>query len=475
MDKSSIRRQIDTVKRELETHIQNGKIHPDVQPAITALFRILEIIVTILLTKKTRKNSSNSGLPPSQDFGSNGNRNKEGEQGNERPKSPCLGNVRDTESIETVTPTECSGCGADLKEAPVADTEERKEIDILYEINEHTVIAESKECSDCGQENIAEFPQGMDGPIQYGIGIKASIINFLIFQMLPLQRVQDHFTGLIGRVISQATMLKYISNFSKALQFWEEYAIDQMLMSGVIHVDGTSMRVNKKTFWVHTYSCGALVLQFIHPSRGREAIEDIGILERYGGVIIHDCWGPYFTYKNVAHALCLAHILRELKFIEDSTGDRWATNLKKLLQEAIELVQSRKSRILTRKEYKRLQRRYRNILTRALSELPEFPEDNTGKRGRAKHTEAQNLWLRLDEYEAEVLLFARMKEVEPTNNRAERDLRMSKVKKKVSGCFRTEEMAKHFYRITGYLKTMRNKGFSSMEAITMALKGEIPM
>ena len=138
------------------------------------------------------------------------------------------------------------------------------------------------------------------------------------------------------------------------------------------------------------------------------------------------------------------------------------------------MVNKKKSRVLTEKEYKRLQRRYRNILTRALGELPLFPESK-GKKGRVKHTDAQNLWLRLDKYEFEVLLFARMKEVDPTNNRAERDLRMSKVKKKVSGCFRTEEMARHFCRITSYVKTMKNKGYSSLEAITMALKGNIPI
>ena len=373
------------------------------------------------------------------------------------------------------TPSKCSTCGCNLKKADIVDTEERKEIDITYEVHEYTVTSEIKECPDCGQENIAKFPEGMSGPLQYGIGIKAAIINFLCFQMLPLQRVQDHFTGLIGGVISQATMLKYVSNFSETLEFWEQWAVDQILQAGVIHVDETSMRVNKKNFWVHTYSCGDLVLQFIHPSRGRDAIDDIGILEKYGGVIVHDCWASYFIYEHLTHALCLAHILRELKFIEDSTGNRWATNLKKLLQEAIELVNKRKSRVLNKKEFKRLQRRYRNILTRALSELPEFPEDNGGKRGRPKHTDAQNLWLRLDEYESEVLLFAHRKEVDPTNNRSERDLRMTKVKQKVSGCFRTHEMARHFFRITGYLKTMKNKGYSSLEAVTMALKGEIHM
>ena len=475
MSKQSLRNEIDKLQTESHKILSNKSLPKETKFFIHSMLTILTVVVTLFLEKKTRKNSSNSGLPPSQDFGSNGNRNKERNQTNERPQAPRLDNVRDTESSETVTPTECSGCGTDLKGAPVVDTEERKEIDIVYERHEHTVIVESKECPDCGQENIAEFPQGMNGPLQYGIGIKAAIINFLCFQMLPLKRVQDHFTSLIGRVISPATMLKYVTNFSETLEFWEQCTIDQALKAGVMHIDETSMRVNKKTFWVHTYSCGDLVLQFIHPSRGRDAINDIGILERYGGVIVHDCWAPYFTYEHLTHALCLAHILRELKFIEDSTGDHWATNLKKLLQDAIALVNKRKTRVLTKKEYKRLQRRYRNILTRALSELPKFPADNGGKKGRPKHTDAQNLWLRLKEYESEVLLFACKKEVDPTNNRSERDLRMTKVKQKVSGCFRTYEMARHFFRITSYLKTMRNKGYSSLEAITISLKGEIPM
>ena len=182
---------------------------------------------------------------------------------------------------------------------------------------------------------------------------------------------------------------------------------------------------------------------------------------------------PISLNTDITHALCIAHILRELKFVEDSSSSRWATNLKKLLQETVELVQKRKSKVLTKKEYKTLERRYRNILTRGVKELPTFPE-KSGQRGRTKHTDAQNLWLRLEKYEAEVLLFAKRKEVDPTNNRAERDLRMNKVKKKVSGCFRTEKMAKHFCRITSYIKTMKNKGYSSLEAINLALKGEIP-
>ena len=474
MNKQSLREEINKLQADSKEILANPSLPKETQLFIHSMLTLMTIVVTLLLEKKTRKNSSNSGLPPSQNFGNNGNRNKRAEL-KKQGRPSRFDNVKDTQSSETLTPTECADCGASLKSAKVVDSEERKEIDIIYEVHEHTVTSEVKKCSECGQHNMAEFPEHLSGPLQYGTGIKAAIINFLCFQLLPLQRVQEHFTGLVGRVISQSTMLKYVMNFSETLEFWEQWAVDQVLQAGVIHVDETSMRVNKENFWVHTYSCGELVLQFIHPSRGRDAINDIGILEKYRGVIIHDCWAPYFTYEHLTHAVCLAHILRELKFVEDSTGNRWATNLKKLLQEAIELVNKKKSRVLSKQEFKSLQRRYRNILTRALSELPKFPKDNGGKKGRPKHTDAQNLWLRLDEYESAVLLFARNKDVDPTNNRSERDLRMTKVKQKVSGCFRTHEMARHFFRITSYLKTMKNRGYSSLEAITMALNGKIPM
>ena len=473
MSKASIRSQINEIKASLNKHLQTGAISPEAQPTITALFQILEIIVTLLLEKKARKNSSNSGLPPSQNFAGNGNRNTRGSKEDKR-KGSRLDNSKDTETRETVSPSNCSECGSNLKKAKIKGSEDRQEIDIIYEIQTHTVTSEIKDCPQCGTKNKGQFPKGMDGSIQYGFGIRASIINFAVVQMLSLQRVGEHYMGLVGRLISPSTMLKYISQFSDSLEKWEEEVKNQLIQSMVIHVDETSMRVNGKNYWIHTYSSGDFVLQFIHPSRGGDAIKDIGILEKYGGVLVHDCWSAYFSYKDITHALCAAHLLRELKFVEDSSGFQWATNLKELLQEAIELVQKRKiRRKLTKKEYKTLQRRYRNILTRGLKELPSFPE-KSGKKGRTKHTDAQNLWLRFEKYEAEVLLFAKIREVDPTNNRAERDLRMSKVKKKVSGCFRTEKMAKHYCRITSYIKTMRYKGYSSLEAINLALKGKIP-
>lgn len=238
-------------------------------------------------------------------------------------------------------------------------------------------------------------------------------------------------------------------------------------------MDETSLRVNKKNHWVHVCSAGEDTLKFLHAKRGKAAIEEIGIIPRYGGVIIHDCWASYLSYDHCGHGLCGAHLLRELTFVVESNGYAWAKNMKQLLQETCGRVSRRKRKRLTPREYGNLQKRYRNILTRGEKELPAIPLRQRGQRGKIAKTDAQNLWERFKEHESAVLLFARESTVAFTNNRAERDLRMGKVKQKVSGCFRKEIYAQAYCRISSYLQTMSNKGYNPLVAIQMALSGQI--
>ncbi len=197
------------------------------------------------------------------------------------------------------------------------------------------------------------------------------------------------------------------------------------------------------------------------------------MIPRYGGVIIHDCWASYLAYEHCGHGLCGAHLLRELTFIVEAEGYAWAANMKRLLQQTCARVSRRKSKKLNRGEYAKLQRRYRNILTRGEKALPPIPPKQNGKRGRIAKSDAHNLWERLKEHETAVLLFAKESYVAFTNNRAERDLRMSKVKQKVSGCFRNREYAQAYCRISSYLQTMANHGYNPLVAIQMALSGEL--
>jgi len=260
---------------------------------------------------------------------------------------------------------------------------------------------------------------------------------------------------------------------SHCLEPWEQGAVEQILAMPAIHVDEISLRVEKKNHWIHVCSAGDITLKFLHPKRGVEAIEDIGVIPRYGGVVIHDCWASYLAYDHCGHGLCGSHLLRELTFIVDANGYAWAANMKRLLQETCVIVAKRKRKKLTGREYTNLQKRYRNILTRGEKELPPIPPRQNGKRGRIAKTDAHNLWERLKRHEPAVLLFAKLSHVPFTNNRAERDLRMSKVKQKVSGCFRTKSFAEAYCRISSYLQTMANKGYNPVVAIRLALSGQI--
>ena len=313
----------------------------------------------------------------------------------------------------------------------------------------------------------------MPGPLQYGNGLKAYCINMLTCQMVALNRVQKSVKAMIGTLISEATLLKFVFRLYEASDDWEAAAAEQLLQSAAVNVDETSLRVDKKNHWIHVYSAGDITLKYLHRKRGKEAIESINIIPRYGGTIIHDCWSSYLSYTHCAHGLCGSHLLRELTFIVDANSYIWAANLKRLLQETCKIVSGRKRKKLTTNEYKRLQKRYRTILTRGEKELPSIPEKPSGQRGKMAKSDAHNLWERFKKYEAAVLLFAKDANVSFTNNRAERDLRMAKVKQKVSGCFRSADYAQAYCRISSYLQTMANKGYNPLIAIQMALTGSI--
>ena len=318
------------------------------------------------------------------------------------------------------------------------------------------------------------FPDAFCGPLQYGAGIKAYALNLLIAQMLSLKRVQQSLEPLLGQVISEATILKYVLALHLALENWEKVAIERLLTLPALHVDETSLRVDKKNQWIHVCSGGEITLKFLHEKRGTEAMQAIGVIPRYGGVIVHDCWASYLAYEHCGHGLCGAHLLRELTFIVEADGYSWAKNMKRLLQETCVLVAQRKRKTISARQYENLQKRYRNILTRGEQELPPVPARQSGKRGRIAKSDAHNLWERLKTHETAVLLFARNPHVPFTNNRAERDLRMSKVKQKVSGCFRKPQYAEAYCRISSYLQTMANRGYNPLVSIQLALSGQLP-
>jgi transposase len=473
VNKKSLRQEFDQLKGTYEHLSNEGKIAPEVGALFQAMIMLFELLIAVFMEKKTKKNNRNSSKPSSQ-TGKDETSTQSGTKGKGKQQNGALSaNTRTVETTQVAQLKDCQFCGEPLNDTPATEYERRTKIDIIFEKVVSHVDAEIKVCPRCKMQNKGRFPQDMSGPLQYGPGIKGYVVNLLIAQMISLKRVQKMLQTLIGRVLSEASILKYVMQLHLALEAWEQSAIEQLLQMPTIHVDETSLRVDRKNHWIHVCSAGDITLKFLHPGRGLEAIEQIGVIPRYGGVVIHDCWQSYLSYDHCGHGLCGSHLLRELTFIVDSNGYAWAANIKRLLQENCVIVAKRQSKQLTEKEYKDLQKRYRNILTRGEKQLPPIPPKQNGKRGKVAKSDAHNLWERLKNYETAVLLFAKVSHVPFTNNRAERDLRMSKVKQKVSGCFRTKKYAEAYCRISSYLQTMANKGYNPLVAIQMAFSGQI--
>lgn len=469
----SLRTQFDQIKDNVGQLRDEGKLSLEVLALMQSMIMLFEIMVAAFLEKSVKKNPKNSSIPSSQVEKDN-SATQPGAKGKGRTQNSCsASNFREVVTKEVIKVSHCVTCGVDLSERDADDVEQRIKIDIIFEKRVHKVTAEIKCCPQCDAVTKAPFPGDMPGPLQYGNGLKSYVINLLVAQMIPLKRCQQMIRAMIDQVLSESTLLSYIEKIHKRLERWEDLAVAVLLASSTLHVDETSMRVNRKKQWVHVYSSADITVKKLHIKRGTQAIDEIGIIPKYGGIIIHDCWASYFTYGHCGHALCGAHLVRELTFIIESNEYRWATNIKKLLLDTCKKVSKRNRKKLTRLEYAQLQKRYRNILTRGASELPPVPERKNGQRGRVAKTDAQNLWDRLSEHEASVLLFAKEAHVPFTNNQAERELRMGKVKQKVSGCFRNENLAQAYCRISSYLQTMSAKGYNPLVSIQMALTGEL--
>ena len=433
---------------------------------------LLELIATVLLEKLTPRSSRNSSIPPSQTDGDGDptSRSRNRKKREEVPESPASTRTREEHHVHEAHA--CKHCGEKLTGTEATDHERRTRIDVVFEkVVEHH-DAEIRHCPHCHGETRAAFPDDLHGPRQYGVGIRVFAVHQLM-QMVPLRRTVQSLSAMIGEKLSEATLLGFLTRVHKALAGWEARARQYLLAMPAMHVDETSLRVEKKKPWIHVYSAGEITLKFLHGKRGREAIDDIGLIPKYRNVIIHDCHAPYLSYDHCSHGLCGAHLLRDITFIIDAVNPRWARRMKKLLRDYARRVAKSDECILTDREFRVLRQQYRTILTQARTqhELPPVPPRTKGQRGPVAKPASVTLWQRLKTREADILRFAHDPAVAFTNNRAERDLRMAKVKQKVSGCFRNAAFAKVYCRVSSYLQSMAYSGYSPFQAIHIALAG----
>jgi transposase len=402
-------------------------------------------------------NSANSSKPPSSDGYSKPNpkslRPRSGRKpgGQKGHVGTNLRQVSEPDAVEVHSPKHCT-CGYCLDGAPVDHVERRQVVDLpkkLSHVTEHQLVA--KKCPRCGSMVRAAAPPEAPGPVQYGPRFRALLVYLRDYQLLPYERLTALCRDLLGMGVCKRTIETAQKQMYEALAPFEEAVRAQLLCEAVLHADETGMRVEGKLQWIHSLSASALTLYQAHPKRGGEAIEANGVIPAFQGVLVHDCWRPYFRYGS-EHALCGAHLLRELVGVCENEGHSWAHELSALLEMMSQTTAAREAMPLSPELADWFERMYDDILARGKLELAP-PEKTPGKRGRAKQSKSANLHDRLATHRKAVLRFLRDPIVPFTNNRAERDIRMVKLRQKTSGCARTFTGAQVFARIRSYIST----------------------
>lgn len=430
------------------------------------------------LEERLNKNSRNSNKPPSSDglkkpvskpaFARKKGKKPGGQPGH---RGKTLEICEQPDHFNEILPEKCP-CGQALDKDSAAVIEVRQVFDLpqpKLEVTEHVVLGCT--CPKCGTYNQGEFPEGVNARLQYGVGVRAFMVLLNIGFKLPVKKIQVLFADLFGYAINAGTVINATSKCFDQLAASEQVVSKSLRGSQVNHFDETGLRVQGALHWLHTCCNGLFTYLFVHARRGKLALEDaaVSILPGFKGWAVHDCWDSYFKFPDCRHAICGAHLLRELVALEEK-GVRWANWFRRYLLTLYHLSAQGKQALDAAQQEKAV-RLFEKIWAQAdLLEPP--PEKPANKRGRPKATKGRNLLGRLHEHRSAVLAFAFHAEVPFTNNQAERDLRPAKTKQKVAGCFRTLEGAQIYARIFGFISTVRKHQSSVFNELKSAFEGK---
>jgi len=431
-----------------------------------------------LLEEQLSKNSHNSHLPPSSDrfvrqpksLRKKSGKKPGGQEGHPG-KTLMWSEIPDEVIVHPVTC--CEHCQSDLQAVPPVQIERRQVVDVPAPrllVQEHH--AERKQCPACQQITAAPFPAAVDARVQYGMRLGAMAVYLVQQQLLPWARACEVLSDLVGAQISEGTLASLIERCAQNLGEVEEHIKEALVQADVLHQDETGLYVKGVRHWMHVACTAHLTHYAVHPKRGKEALDAIGILPRFGGTSVHDGWRSYFLYA-CSHALCLVHVLRELTFLAEDQGLSWAADLKALLLDMKEAADQARAQGLARLhplEVEDWQAQFVALVAHADATTP-TAQAPPGKKGRAKQSAARNLLDRLIDDQQAVLAFLHRLVVPFDNNQAERDVRMVKVQQKVSGSFRSEAGATAFCRIRGYLSTLRKQGLDLLASLEATLRG----
>lgn len=458
------------------------------EEATVALVNSLLAVISLLaarvqsLEDQLAKNSRNSGKPPSSDGLKKGPqprslRQRSGKKSGAQPGHPGhqLEMVAQPDKVEVYPVKQCGHCQGSLLDQPVERVDKRQVFELpplRLVVTEHQ--AEVKVCPQCGQTTEAAFPVEVRQLTQYGPGFKALLVYLNQQHFIPLERVSEFCQELFGQPVGEGTIVLASARVAQQVEPVNEQAKQHLIETDeTVHFDESGLRVAQKLHWVHSASTERVTCYHIDPKRGHDGIERAGILPHRTGNSMHDDWPAYYGYTEAAHAACNSHHLRELDFLQERYPQPWEPLLAKLLDEIKAAVATAKAAGLTELSQTQMtdfETRYTELIEQGL-QLNPVPAKPPGKRGKVKQPPPKNLLDRLKNHQRAVLAFMFDFKVPFDNNQAERDIRMVKLKQKISGCFRSEHGAKVFALIRGYLSTARKNDVGALEALRLALIG----
>ena len=467
-------RELDWLKAELATlKAENATLRRDCQSLRDEVHA---------LTEKAAKDSHNSNKPPSSD-GLGKPKPKSLRPRSQRPTGGQPGHpghtlrMVDKPDRTVCHPVErCDGCGRSLANQTPDRIERRQVFDLpepKLQVTEHQ--GEVKTCA-CGCVNHAAFPPEAAAPVQYGPRLKSVAVYLKEYQLLPFDRLTEIMRDLFAcDTFSEGTLANFSADCSRRLQPVDAWIRDLAAKAEVAGFDETGLRATGSLHWLHTVSTRWLTWYFAHKRRGCEAMNAAGILPGFRGRAVHDFWDSYLKY-DCDHAFCNGHLLRELIFLWEEQDQKWAkTMIDHLLaiKRAVDAARSAGLAALAVEDLDRFHQQYLRIVDAGYAQNPVTESPACPKRrGRRKQSKARNLLDRFRDYPEGILAFMHDFSVPFDNNSSERDLRMMKLRQKISGTFRSFDALVDFCRIRGYVSTARKNGLNALDALRRVFTGD---